>query len=667
MNLPTTLPFYDSLAKQCTNRDGSPVAIFSPRTHLLPFQIKRSHIADREIRDIYLVDNNGDEFDLQKYFQKSKELLAMVNWDAAGATNPYQNGPGGLNSFDTLNGGTTDGTHSWYIASAIKSTTGAGDAGFHQLIAFPIEEDERFYLEIDLTLNSGVAPKVVLCDFNDETTTFSDEFLLVDGMNYIILKATADEATAAILFYNDSADATNFSATVTFTRTNRPTVDEFTSYDYITYNGEKLQHPASLISELASFGAGEYDSYGATPYVYDVGAGEIAGSAEAYGLPNLDDSPTEGDEYTVHIVGLTVNSGENPFVDIDNSAEGPQQIGTGTHELTFTIDANPVGAAIFRMSNTAATDWTCGKIYVYRSNLAGLLPKGLFYLKITDGTNIWYSEWFEIRDIYENLGSSFSNSGGHPYETLETDGTKIISAINTAANGYAFSDIWDSDVSNDEEITVIFFLTLNSGAVPSLTIVDSSTVAISNVVAAAEGINEITLTATKTSDARLRISNGAASNYSTSEIWMKRKYSPNFIKLQFGNSFDLHGKRSDDQAILYQNGFVQQCWLNTILSIPDQNRINVGTEKDGIFIAEKIITQYQYKIIDFIHRSLFEALIRLPQHDNITIIDEVGNEYTPNVGNIIISYEWTSFDICTITILFNDGSFVWTENADAIT
>jgi hypothetical protein len=57
--------------------------------------------------------------------------------------------------------------------------------------------------------------------------------------------------------------------------------------------------------------------------------------------------------------------------------------------------------------------------------------------------------------------------------------------------------------------------------------------------------------------------------------------------------------------------------------------------------------------------------MRLPQHDTITITDEVGNTYTPSVGNIIVEPpEWTTYETCKLVIKFNDGensSYVWTK------
>jgi hypothetical protein len=56
--------------------------------------------------------------------------------------------------------------------------------------------------------------------------------------------------------------------------------------------------------------------------------------------------------------------------------------------------------------------------------------------------------------------------------------------------------------------------------------------------------------------------------------------------------------------------------------------------------------------------------MRLPQHSSITITDEVGNTYTPSVGNIQISaMEWSSFETGKMVISFNDGdnsAFNWT-------
>ena len=89
MNVPTTLPFFNGTHKQATRRDGSPVPIFSPRTHLPPFQIiKPATIALTGPTEIALVDCDGIETDIHSFFDTSDELI----------TGGYTNGFGTLRS-----------------------------------------------------------------------------------------------------------------------------------------------------------------------------------------------------------------------------------------------------------------------------------------------------------------------------------------------------------------------------------------------------------------------------------------------------------------------------------------------------------------------------------------------------------------------------------------
>lgn len=131
-----------------------------------------------------------------------------------------------------------------------------------------------------------------------------------------------------------------------------------------------------------------------------------------------------------------------------------------------------------------------------------------------------------------------------------------------------------------------------------------------------------------------------------------------FMKINFSNAKNLGN-------ICYEDGFSQTVWFEAILNNPSHEIVNTGEEKDGIFIAEKITTKFIYSIIAYVTRSLYNCLVRLPQHSTITITDEVGNTYTPSVGNIIVSPgEWSYFDVCRLTINFNDGensSFPWTN------
>ena len=952
MNIPTTLPFFNSIEKQATRRDSSPALIYSPRTQLPPFQIQRPHVADTWIQDIYLVDCNGEEIDISDYFNTSTELIAG-----------YDNGPGLYQNMNTLtvNDNTVD------IDSAIKTTTGSGAAGFRTTTAYAAADEERFYLEIYLILNSGVAPKVYLSKSSDPTVLISNEVLLVSGVNKIILTATSAD-TVQLLFYNATGAETDFEAMVSLKRAIRPTVYEFTDVDYIQYNGISLIQNKALQFihstdtkgyDVVPFNGGTstpiyyynnktyqvwmqrvttgYDSR-AMIWAYDhetsvdganydlKSVSEVTGDTDHHPRPSVivaDDghilvaqefpriplgnhndaitikrSDNSEDETSwvnakaetagywtfiggwqgqsprlayphfhkdhsgnIYVIcrrydgsdgrydriykstdhGVSWDSGHDivdgsagiwmypiailsgtsdtlrfaiwklidgtstydkvfylesddggiTWHDISNSfskdtvASGAitlAELENGTYDFTvvtkadvgklgvtvktgtinetgnpfiLTIDwdagftntdyrmfywdgnswdhsiikgsmlynTNPVlihmsgtifhcyleetanqmtlyetinltsWAKIRDVKTTAGltantfvysqytnnykdadywmfigvygTDADYSDIFVetYRSDTEDLLPKGTYYLKLTDGVNEWYSEWFNIQDVYENLISSLVNVS---YSTFISSGTKIINAINLAGTDVANTGTFD--VANDEVITVILFLTLNSGAVPQIRLLNSSgTTLRSSSIELAEGVNEIELTANAADTVKLQIVTFAPANFSTSDIWVQRKYSPRFVKLQFTNDKDLHGKRKDDQTILYQKGFTQECWLQTILNTPGSNRIDVGQEKDGVFIAEKITTQYKYRIIDYLNRSLFEGLIRLPQHKTITIIDEVGNKYTPDIGNVQVSAEWGTFDTGDVLIEWNDGSFVWVDNAEDIT
>ncbi len=654
MNVPTTLPFFNGTQKQASNRDNSPCVIFSPRTQLPPFQIQRPHVANDWVDDILLVDCEGNENNIEDYFINSVELI-----------DGYSNGAGGLQNMDTL----TINANLRDITQGLKTTTGAGDAGFDSAtVPFGVTEDERLYFEIDLTIGSGVAPKVYISDGAD--TPISNEVLLVAGVNKIILTATATDATSTLLFYNDTADQANYAATVSLTRTVRPKVHEFTSVDYIQYNGESLID-STPINEVASWA-----TFGAVYETFTTQGISITSAINTSGLGNAhSDAITAfdtGDVYRVTVLNVVLNSGQAPNVFLSDdfaaalSNSHTLTAGDSVFFLTSTAAIDTIfGTPVVQIQNTANANWGTGEWIIERvEDMTYLLPKGLYYIKLTDGTNEWFSEWFSIQDVYENLITTISET---TYDTWETSGTIILSAINLGGLKVSKSSIFSCD--NDEVFSVVFFITKNSGESPNVYLFDDDdNSVISNLVIATEGINEISLTSTKAlSNARMVIDNNNASNYSTSDIWVSRKYSPRFVKLQFSDTKDLHGKRDDDQTILYQESFEQECWLNTILNTPEGNRVDVGEEKNGVFIPEKIITQYKYKIIDYINRSLFEGLIRLPQHDSLTIIDEVGNEYTPDTGNIEVGIDWTTFDTGTVTILFNDGSFVRTENSEDIT
>jgi hypothetical protein len=138
-----------------------------------------------------------------------------------------------------------------------------------------------------------------------------------------------------------------------------------------------------------------------------------------------------------------------------------------------------------------------------------------------------------------------------------------------------------------------------------------------------------------------------------------RSYSEDFIRIDFHDEHDLGD-------IVYQDGFTQSLWLQTRLNTPTHEPVLIGEEKNGIFIAEKIVTKYKFRIVTYCGPVQYRGLIRLPQHDTITITDEVGFTHSPSVGNIQVNpINWNWFDTGTVEISFNDNSeFVWVSDTN---
>lgn len=291
-----------------------------------------------------------------------------------------------------------------------------------------------------------------------------------------------------------------------------------------------------------------------------------------------------------------------------------------------------------------------------------LLNPGAFYLKITHANGyIYYSEWFVVTDIYPKLTTNWTNGVGiYEYETFAASGTKISSAIETGTEGACYSD--DFTLGDTENILIVFYLTINSGQAPDLYLIKNPSTIIDNVGGCTAGLNAVTLTGAGAGTYHLQFNNTAAANWSVTEVYAIRVYSPNFIKIAFYDTHDLGD-------IVYQNGFAQTLYLQTRLNAPQHEPTEIGDEKDGIFIAEKIITKFKFRIITYVGPVQYRSLIRLPQHDHITITDEVGFTYSPRVGNIKVNpINQLYFDTGALEITFNDNSeWVWTSEKNNLT
>ena len=154
------------------------------------------------------------------------------------------------------------------------------------------------------------------------------------------------------------------------------------------------------------------------------------------------------------------------------------------------------------------------KIVVSAASVPIVFQRRLMEMFISPAVYLWQGG----QTPGENLMSTVAFS---TYDTLEHSGTIILSAIN--AGGFKvvqFHPLFQ--VAQGENITVVLFLTLNSGELPDIYLYE--TAAISNSETLSAGFNLITLTATKASDSvSILIDNDNATNFSTSRIVVKRK------------------------------------------------------------------------------------------------------------------------------------------------
>jgi len=106
------------------------------------------------------------------------------------------------------------------------------------------------------------------------------------------------------------------------------------------------------------------------------------------------------------------------------------------------------------------------------------------------------------------------------YDTLTVDGIAITSAINLAGDADVKSNTFDVTIGG--RVQVVTFLTLNSGAAPTVRLLDDIPSVRSNNVIMTEGVNSITLTQTATATVNLNFHNVAAADWSLSKIYAFR-------------------------------------------------------------------------------------------------------------------------------------------------
>jgi len=377
----------------------------------------------------------------------------------------------------------------------------------------------------------------------------------------------------------------------------------------------------------------------------------------------------------------TLNSGAAPTIYLSNTsgdlysnevttsaADTILLTATGSDSGNVNLIMKSVSASSYSITfsrvkrcNLVLDKFTSYDFFTYNGEpLSTTLPYGVYYIEFNDGNTEWYSEWFNVQCIQPQLLTSWAEQSA--WGTFTTSGINITSAI---ATGTESSDSNNFNSHTGEIFIFTYDLTLNSGDRPEVVFVtDSPTTESSNIVELQDGINEAEITATKTDplmECRIRVS--GASNFSLSSVSLRRKWG-DYVHLEYTNTKDFNNGAN---SIYYAGGFTQQAYLRAYENLPSHESIDVGSDKDGEFVAEKIVRKYSRSIVSYESRSMYNALSLLKHHDTIKILDEVGNEYTPSVGNVDVTIDWNTFDTGSLRIVFNEGGDVWTNSLDNIT
>ena len=447
-----------------------------------------------------------------------------------------------------------------------------------------------------------------------------------------------------------------------------------------------------LLTGWANFaGPNNYDTF-TTSGKNITSAIEASDANIAYGYSNeLDFTPETGDVFYLE-VALTLSSGIAPDVYLANTAivgvavSNAVTLSSGTNKITLKLTSAPaIIRLIVRTNANNASSFACtftlkGSVrphpivktddYLpyFGGSLSTLLPLGVYSLKVSDELSDYYSDWFCVSDIQPTLISSLTNSG---FNTLTyTAATHAIVAVESdSAASTAKSNTFA--VVPGEEIYFSGCLKVTSGVTPTIGLYDNAD---DSVISAAQalddGDNLLTFTSDRTATAYIRLAVTDDSSFTISVAQVYRAYG-DYVRITWENTKDVRDTASKAD-LLFSSGLTQEVFLDTYLNTPIHESNEVGQEKDGTFIAEKMTATPRQRIIAYVPRSTYEGLIPMPLCDTITVWDEVGNKYLVGgaadqaTGNLEVNFDFTNFEIGTLEILFSESSYYWTENIDNV-
>jgi len=351
-----------------------------------------------------------------------------------------------------------------------------------------INAGESIRLVFTLTLNSGQAPSIAI-DGNDAPVgNISNAVQSAAGANTIILTAFKSVINARIRIYNSSPS--NFATNAVHAQ------------KLITYSEQGLLGLYMHCVDLFTFKLTK--DVKQVRILYD--------SADPTLLKQFDIDIFDPCLNGVYIRYLNKNGVYSywMFPGTKSTTKSGSKIGDVINSFSEMATANSRNINIgYRDSFDKISVISPSVPIEYRRKLIELFTSPAVYL------------WKGKQTPNENLFLSWTNVN---YDTFSSDGTVIISAIETGSAGSAYTDAASAfDVIQGESIQVIIFITLNSGAAPTMSLLDAVAGGfLSNVASTSAGFNILTFVATATATVRVRIRNVAASNFSTGKIVIKR-------------------------------------------------------------------------------------------------------------------------------------------------
>jgi len=415
----------------------------------------------------------------------------------------------------------------------------------------------------------------------------------------------------------------------------------------------------------------------------------LPSASTKWGFSNtLDFTLKVGDVFYVSL-NLTLTSGTAPTLYIGDATTKAALSNTvvltaGLNYITFKITT--LGTAQLIVSNASGVETNYGIVFgnlkgsvrphpiaktddylpYFGGCLENLLPNGIYSLKVTDKYNTYYSDYFCISDLQATLPTDWTNPGTS-FNTFTYDtATHDIVAIESDG-GAATAESGTFTIVPDEEIYMSGCLEMTSGVTPKMGLYDDSD---DSVISAAQtlddGDNLLTFTSDRTATAHIKLTVTNDSAFSIAPTTIFRAYG-DYIRMTWDNTRDIRDT-AGKYDLIYSEGWSQEMFFTSPLNTPVHESNEVGQEKDGTFIAEKVTATPRQRIVDYVPRSTYEQLISLPLHDTITIWDEVGNKYLVGgaadqaSGNCEVNFDFTYFEIGTLEILFTETSYYWTEN-----